>query len=288
MKFLDIERTLKKKHKEIRNSFSKLDNSTKQSEYNWKYRGDGGGKSIEVNSGKIIEKAAINFSSIQGNILPKSALAKKLQIKKSKFKATGISVVVHPENPHVPCSHLNVRYFYINRDLWWFGGGFDLTPYFPYKDDVKLWHTLAKNVCDKHDKAFYKKFSKLCDDYFYLPHRNEKRGIGGIFFDNLNNLEMSKHLDFIVDVVDGYLDAYNQIVKKRSITKYSQIQKEFQLYRRGRYVEFNLLYDRGTTFGLQSGGRAESILMSLPPNVKWAATRDKKFDKFENNLMKFI
>ena len=288
LKFLDVEKRLIIKHKEIERSFMSLDKKITKNASRWKYRKEGGGVSVELINGGIIEKAAINFSSISGDILPKSALSKKLKINKSKFNATGISVVIHPRNPFVPCSHLNVRYFYINPKLWWFGGGYDLTPYFPYKADIDLWHFNAKKMCDRHNKNYYKKFKKQCDNYFYLSHRKEKRGVGGIFFDNLNDLSKEEHCNFIIDVINSYIDSYFQIISKRHKKKFTKMQKEFQLYRRGRYVEFNLLYDRGTMFGLQSGGRAESILMSLPPNVKWLATKPKQFTTFERNLTKVL
>ena len=288
MKFLDIEKKLKAKHKEIARIFTSQDKKVTKNSTTWKYHEEGGGVSTELLNGKIIEKAAINFSSITGTILPKSALSKKLRVNKSKFHATGISIVVHPDNPHVPCSHLNVRHFYVNPKIWWFGGGYDLTPYFPFQDDITLWHSNARKMCDKHDKSYYKKFKKQCDEYFYLPHRNERRGVGGIFFDNLNNLSKEKHCNFIIDVLDSYVNSYIQIITRRHKSRFTKSQKDFQLYRRGRYVEFNLLYDRGTTFGLQSGGRAESILMSLPPIVKWSASKSKQFKSFEKNLLKYI
>ena len=206
-----------------------------------------------------------------------------------KFLATGISVVIHPLNPFVPCSHLNVRYFETDRkDRWWFGGGYDLTPYFVYKDDVKLWHANTEKMCDKYDTNYYTKFSKQCDDYFYLKHRKEKRGVGGIFYDNLHNKDKYFYKDFSQDVCLTYLKSYLKIISKRHTKKYTDMHKEFQHLRRGRYVEFNLLYDRGTIFGLQSDGRADSILMSMPPSVSWKTSNNIKMKEYERKLKKFL
>ena len=269
MNFLDIEKKLKTKHKEIRRIFTSQDRKVTKNSTRWKYHEEGGGVSTELLNGKIIEKAAINFSSITGTILPKSALSKKLRVNKSKFHATGISIVVHPDNPHVPCSHLNVRHFYVNPKIWWFGGGYDLTPYFPFQDDITLWHSNARKMCDKHDKSYYKKFKKQCDEYFYLPHRDEPRGEGGIFFDHLNNNDFKRDFDFIHDFGEDILKTICSIIENRKDKTWSQEEKDIQLYKRGRYVEFNLLWDRGTLFGLKTGGSTEAILMSMPPTAKW-------------------
>ena len=233
----------------------------------------------------------INFSSIEGSVLPNSALSKRIKGNISEFLATGISVVIHPVNPFVPCSHLNVRFFNTNSKLkknWWFGGGYDLTPYFINESDINLWHKNTKKMCDKHDKKYYKDFKSKCDNYFSIKHRNEKRGVGGIFFDNLNLNEISHYLSFVNDVVETYLSSYMDIVQKRSKKKFNESHKNFQLYRRGRYVEFNLVYDRGTLFGLQSGGRADSILMSLPPMVSWSSLKSKTLLKYEKDLLKYL
>ena len=287
--FLSIEKVFRNLHKEIMVSFSSLDSTSILNKTRWKHKPGGGGLSCEISNGKIIEKGMVNFSSIEGKVLPNSALAKKTNNSIKRFLATGVSVVIHPCNPFVPCSHLNVRYFETDKkDQWWFGGGFDLTPYFIYKDDIKSWHNNTKKMCDKYDKGFYKKFAKQCDEYFYLKHRNERRGIGGIFFDNLHLRDKDFYKIFTLDVGKTYLNSYLEIIKKRHKKKYNNVHKEFQCIRRGRYVEFNLLYDRGTIFGLQSGGRADSILMSMPPNVKWHTNKKNKIVEYEKKLMQFL
>tara|TARA_B100000927_G_scaffold284587_1_gene273675 strand:- start:1076 stop:1945 length:870 start_codon:yes stop_codon:yes gene_type:complete len=288
MSYKDAEKIFKRLHSKAVKAFKSLDENIKVNRSNWKYKEKGGGQSVELSYGKVIEKGAVNFSSISGRIIPGSALSTKIKTKTKSFSATGVSIVIHPENPFVPCSHLNIRYFELGDKSWWVGGGFDLTPYFPFAEDVNYWHKNAKKITDELDKKLYKKFKKDCDEYFYLKHRNEKRGVGGIFFDNLNELPKEDYFTYLSNVMDTYLNSYSQIVEDRKHSKYGKKHKEFQLFRRGRYVEFNLLYDRGTVFGLQSGGRAESILMSLPPNVKWSSNKDKIFKKFEQNLRKFI
>tara|TARA_B100001564_G_scaffold305102_1_gene273928 strand:- start:551 stop:1435 length:885 start_codon:yes stop_codon:yes gene_type:complete len=287
--FLSVEKIFRNLHKKIMLSFSCLDGKSVLNKTRWRHKSGGGGLSCEISNGKIIEKGMVNFSSIEGKVLPNSALAKKTNNSIKKFLATGVSVVIHPCNPFVPCSHLNVRYFETDKkDQWWFGGGFDLTPYFIYEDDVKIWHSNTKDMCDKYDKGFYKKFAKQCDEYFYLKHRNERRGIGGIFFDNLHSKDKEFYKGFTLDVGKTYLTNYLEIINKRHKKKYNNIHKEFQCIRRGRYVEFNLLYDRGTIFGLQSGGRADSILMSMPPNVKWYTNKKNKIMEYEKKLIQFL
>lgn len=289
--FIEIEVLFKKLHKDIINGFLSLDQKASIQKTRWKYKSGGGGLSCELSGGKIIEKGMVNFSAIEGLVLPNSALAKKIKGDVKNFLATGISIVIHPDNPFVPCSHFNIRYFETDnksKNNWWFGGGFDLTPYFVYPEDIKSWHQSAKTVCDKYKKTFYKDFSKQCDEYFYNKHRNEKRGVGGLFFDNLNTQNKNFYKDFVLDTGITYLKSYENIIKKRTKKKYSKEHKTFQLIRRGRYVEFNLLYDRGTIFGLQSGGRAESILMSMPPSVIWTGKRGIKLNKFEKDLKKYL
>ena len=287
--FLLIENIFKKLQNNILNSFLNIDNQAKSDNTRWRYKHGGGGLSCEVFNGKVIEKGMVNFSSIRGDVLPNSALSKKSNSSIKKFLATGISVVIHPLNPFVPCSHLNVRYFETDKkDQWWFGGGYDLTPYFVYKDDVKLWHNNTKMMCDKYNKNYYTKFSKQCDEYFYLKHRKEKRGVGGIFYDNLRNKDKYFYKDFSQDVCLTYLKSYLEIIRKRHTKKYTNTHKEFQRLRRGRYVEFNLLYDRGTIFGLQSDGRADSILMSMPPSVSWKTSNKIKMKEYERKLKKFL
>ena len=288
-------KNIEKEFKKIQNKFIKtllnFDKKSKNVITNWKHHSGGGGVSCEIYGGNIFEKAMINFSSIEGSVLPNSALSKRIKGNISKFLATGVSVVIHPTNPFVPCSHLNVRFFNTNSKLkknWWFGGGYDLTPYFINENDINLWHKNTKKMCDKHDKKYYKDFKSKCDNYFSIKHRNEKRGVGGIFFDNLNLKEISHYLSFINDVGETYLSNYMNIIQKRSKKKFNENHKNFQLYRRGRYVEFNLVYDRGTLFGLQSGGRADSILMSLPPMVSWSSLKSKTLLKYEKNLLKYL
>jgi len=287
-----IEGCFKNIHKKIVASLSKLSTSSKRLTTNWKYKTGGGGKSCKIFDKEIFEQGAVNFSSIKGKILPNSALKEKFPKNVKSFHAIGVSVVIHPHNPFVPCSHLNVRFFTLknknNSSSWWYGGGYDLTPYFPYKKDINLWHKNTKDMCDRYNHNFYKKFTNACDDYFFLKHRKEKRGVGGIFFDELNTKDKFYYLGFIDDVASTFLSSYIEIIKNRSLKKFTKIHKDFQLYRRGRYVEFNLLYDRGTLFGLQSGGRIDSILMSLPPQVSWNIRKTQAIKKYERNLLRFI
>ena len=287
-----IENTFNKIHKKLVKGFSNLSPNSKSIITNWKYKTGGGGKSCRIEDKQILEQGAVNFSSIKGKVLPGSAFAGKFSKDIISFHAIGVSVVIHPHNPFVPCSHLNVRFFTLKNkngsNTWWFGGGYDLTPYFPYKEDIKLWHKNAEELCGRYDANYYKKFKKECDDYFFIKHRNEKRGVGGIFFDDLNTKDKSHYLEFINDVSSTFLSSYITIVKQRKTKKFTKTHKSFQLYRRGRYVEFNLIYDRGTLFGLQSGGRVESILMSLPPQASWNIKKTNLFEKYEKNLLKFI
>ena len=231
------------------------------------------GSSRVMQEGKIFEQAGINFSNVAGNALPASATAHRPELAGRSFSAIGISLVIHPWNPYVPTSHANLRFFIAEKEneqpVWWFGGGFDLTPYYGNDDDCHHWHSVAKQACYPFGEAIYPRFKQWCDDYFYLKHRKEPRGIGGLFFDDLNEWGFEKCFAFAQSVGDNYLAAYLPIVKRRKGLQYGERERDFQLYRRGRYVEFNLIYDRGTLFGLQSGGRTESILMSLPPLVKW-------------------
>ena len=219
------------------------------------------------------EKAGINFSDVLGNQLPTSATAKRPQLTGVNFRAMGVSLVVHPSNPHVPTTHMNVRYFYAEpkdcEPIWWFGGGFDLTPYYGQREDAIHWHQTARTACQAFGDEHYLKFKQICDEYFYLPHRQEPRGIGGIFFDDYAEGGFEEAFAFMQSVGDHFLPAYQPIVARRKAKDYTEAQRQFQLYRRGRYAEFNLIYDRGTHFGLQSNGRTESILMSLPPLVRW-------------------
>ncbi|MBT3059222.1 MAG: oxygen-dependent coproporphyrinogen oxidase [gamma proteobacterium symbiont of Ctena orbiculata] len=233
----------------------------------------GGGISAVLQEGGVFEQAGVNFSHVTGSRLPASATAQRPELAGRAFEAMGVSLVIHPENPYVPTSHANVRFFIAEEagqaPVWWFGGGFDLTPYYGDDEDCRHWHKMAKLACEPFGEGVYEKYKAWCDDYFYLKHRQEPRGIGGLFFDDLNEWGFERTFDFMQSVGDHYLLAYMPIVKRRRDNPYGERERNFQLYRRGRYVEFNLVYDRGTLFGLQSGGRTESILMSLPPLVRW-------------------
>ena len=239
----------------------------------WDREAGGGGRSRVMEEGKIFEKAGINFSHVFGDGLPASATAHRPELAGRSFQAMGVSLVIHPRNPYIPTSHANVRFFIAEKEgadpVWWFGGGFDMTPYYGFEEDCIHWHQTAKAACEPFGEGVYQKYKKWCDEYFYLKHRNEPRGIGGLFFDDLNEWGFEKSFDFMQSVGNSYIKAYRPIVAKRKDTKYGEAERDFQLYRRGRYVEFNLVYDRGTLFGLQTGGRTESILMSLPSLVRW-------------------
>lgn len=233
----------------------------------------GDGRTRVLTEGQVFEQAGINFSHVQGASLPPSASASRPALAGAAFEALGVSLVIHPRNPFVPTSHANVRFFQATpangEPVWWFGGGFDLTPYYPNDDDCLHWHRTAKAACAPFGDDVYPRYKSWCDRYFYLKHRDETRGIGGLFFDDLCTGDLDLDFAFMRSVGDHYLPAYRPIVQARKHTAYGERERDFQLYRRGRYVEFNLVYDRGTVFGLQSGGRTESILMSLPPLVKW-------------------
>lgn len=239
----------------------------------WQREEGGGGRTRVISNGAVFEQGGINFSHVFGASLPVSATAQRPELANSRFQALGVSLVIHPRNPYVPTSHANVRFFIAEKPnqeaVWWFGGGFDLTPYYAFEEDAIHWHKTAKTACDPFGEDVYSRYKAWCDEYFFLKHRNEARGVGGLFFDDLNEWGFEKCFAFMRSVGDHYSLAYLPIVKKRKGTPHGEREREFQLYRRGRYVEFNLIYDRGTLFGLQSGGRTESILMSLPPVVKW-------------------
>ena len=239
----------------------------------WQRPEGGGGESRVLREGAVFEQAGINFSHVLGGRLPASATAQRPELAGASFEATGVSLVVHPRNPYVPTSHANVRFFMASRDgepaAWWFGGGFDLTPFYPFDEDVQHWHRTSRAACAAFGDDVYAKYKDWCDRYFFLQHRNETRGVGGLFFDDMSAGGFDKCFAFMRSVGDHYVDAFLPIVARRKDTPYGERERNFQLYRRGRYVEFNLVYDRGTVFGLQSGGRIESILMSLPPLVRW-------------------
>lgn len=233
----------------------------------------GGGITRVISDGNIIEQGGVNFSHVTGESLPPSATAHRPDLVGRAFEAMGLSLVIHPLNPYIPTSHMNVRFFIAEREdeppIWWFGGGFDLTPYYGDDQDCKHWHQTAYDACQGFGEECYPRFKQWCDDYFYLRHRNEPRGIGGLFFDDLNEWDFATCFRFMQSVGNHYIPAYLPIIQRQKDHPYDEPQRDFQLYRRGRYVEFNLVFDRGTLFGLQSGGRTESILMSLPPLVKW-------------------
>lgn len=233
----------------------------------------GGGRSRVLVDGSAIEKGGVNFSHVFGDQLPASATQNRPELAGRSFEAMGVSLVIHPHNPHVPTSHANVRFFIAEKEgadpVWWFGGGYDLTPYYGNDEDCTHWHSTAKAACDSFSVDFYPRFKGWCDEYFYLKHRGEPRGAGGLFFDDFNELGFEQSFAFMRSVGDSFIKAYLPIMQRRRHIEFGETQRQFQLYRRGRYVEFNLVYDRGTLFGLQTGGRTESILMSLPPLVRW-------------------
>lgn len=245
----------------------------------WQHKAGGGGSSRIFSNGAVFEQVGVNFSHVHGLTLPASATAQRPELAGYGFQALGVSLVIHPYNPYVPTSHANIRFFVAHPNpaltngrepsVWWFGGGFDLTPYYGFEEDVVHWHRVAKAACDPFGEEVYTRYKEECDKYFFIKHRNEPRGVGGLFFDDLNEWGFETSFAFVQSVADHYLPAYQPIVNRRKTIQYGERERDFQLYRRGRYVEFNLVYDRGTLFGLQSGGRIESILMSLPPLVKW-------------------
>ena len=249
---------------------------------------NGQGRTRILQKGLLFEQAGVNFSHVEGSSLPAAASARHPELAGSPFQAMGVSLVIHPENPFVPTSHMNVRFFYAHtndRPIWWFGGGFDLTPYYGYLEDAIHWHTTAKAAVDPFGSNLYPTLKKACDDYFFIKHRNEQRGIGGLFFDDYSEGGFETAFALTRSVGNHFLPAYLPIVSKRRAQAFSSDQRSFQLYRRGRYVEFNLVYDRGTLFGLQSGGRTESILMSLPPKVTWQYDRKDDPGSTEQTLV---
>jgi len=239
----------------------------------WEHAHGGGGRTRVLRDGAVFEQAGVNFSYVKGDALPAAASAQRPELVGRAFEALGVSLVIHPRNPFVPTSHMNVRFFIATKKdtdpVWWFGGGLDLTPYYPFSEDAQTWHRVARDACSEFGDDVYPRYKKWCDEYFFLKHRGETRGVGGLFFDDLNEWGFEKCFAFLRSIGDLYLSVYLPIVERRKDTEYGEREREWQLYRRGRYVEFNLVYDRGTLFGLQSGGRTESILMSLPPLVAW-------------------
>ena len=272
-----------KNSQSVRNYFLELQNKITEKlqeqetvsflEDQWNRKEGGGGQSRILENGVIFEKAGINFSDVHGQQLPTSATEKRPNLENASFRAMGISLVFHPRNPFVPTCHMNLRYFSVLKKdeeiAWWFGGGYDLTPYYGFEEDAIHWHSTARDACKPFGENIYSKFKQSCDRYFYLPHRKEPRGIGGVFFDDYNEIDFDHSFALTQSIGNSFLPAYIPILEKRKDTPFGDKHKSFQHYRRGRYVEFNLIYDRGTLFGLQSNGRTESILMSLPPQVNW-------------------
>jgi len=254
-------------------SIEKLDGQAEFVEEAWDRPEGGGGATRVLSEGAVFEKAGVNFSHVMGDNLPGSATAGRPQLAGRSFQAMGVSLVIHPRNPYVPTSHANIRLFVAEKagesPVWWMGGGFDLTPYYGFAEDAIHWHRVAKGACDPFGEDVYSEYKAWCDEYFFLKHRGESRGVGGLFFDDLNEWGFDKTFDFLQSVGNAYLGAYIPIVERRKDQPWGERERQWQLYRRGRYVEFNLVYDRGTLFGLQSNGRTESILMSLPPLVRW-------------------
>jgi len=269
----DVKNYLQNLQNKICITLEKEDGNAKFHEDQWHHQSGGGGCSRVLSFGDVFEQAGVNFSHVIGQQLPKAASVNRPELAGRHFQATGVSLVIHPCNPYVPTAHANVRFFIAEKEnaepVWWFGGGYDLTPYYGFDEDCQHWHRTAKAACDPFGEDIYPRFKEWCDQYFYLKHRQEPRGIGGLFFDDINDWQFDRCFAFLKSVGDSFLTAYLPIVQRRKQMPYGERERNFQLYRRGRYVEFNLVYDRGTLFGLQSGGRTESILMSLPPEVHW-------------------
>lgn len=255
------------------NALAKADGKAAFIEDAWQRDGGGGGRSRVIKHGALFEQGGVNFSEVHGLALPPSASAHRPELAGAPWSAFGVSLVLHPHNPYVPTTHMNVRYFEARpantAPVWWFGGGFDLTPFYPFDDDIRHWHQVARDACTPFGESVYAEHKAWCDRYFHLKHRNEARGVGGLFFDDLNAWDFQRCFAYTRAVGDAFLDAYLPITERRRDTPWGERERDFQCYRRGRYVEFNLVWDRGTLFGLQSGGRTESILMSLPPQVRF-------------------
>ena len=258
----------------------------------WQREQGGGGRTRVMTDGAVFEKGGVNFSHVYGASLPPSATAARPSLAGRSFNAMGVSWVLHPHNPHIPTTHGNVRFFIAEAPdespVWWFGGGFDLTPYYPYEEDVRHWHRVAHDACAPFGDTVYRDYKRWCDTYFFLKHRNETRGVGGLFFDDVNEGGFERCFALQQAVGDAFLDAYLPIVERRRDTPYGERERAFQAYRRGRYVEFNLVYDRGTLFGLQSGGRTESILMSMPPMAEWRYAWTPEPDSVEARLSDYL
>jgi coproporphyrinogen III oxidase len=271
----DVAHWLRSWQDELCNFFEQYEPEKRFLEDTWDYAEKGGGRSRVLQRGCVFEQAGVNFSRIFGKSLPEAASKTRTHLVNTPFQAMGVSLVIHPDTPMIPTTHANLRLFVADKnhspDLphWWFGGGFDLTPYYAFSEDCVFWHECAQAACDTLSPRAYGEFKAWCDRYFYLPHRKEQRGIGGIFFDDLIDPDFSTCFSFIRAIGKYFIKGYETICNRRKDVNFTPEQKEFQLYRRGRYTEFNLLYDRGTLFGLESGGRTESILMSMPPRLRF-------------------
>jgi coproporphyrinogen III oxidase len=268
-----VSKYLKNLQDNICQSLSEIDGSAFIEDAWQHHSGSGGGRTRVLSGGSVIEKGGVNFSHVMGDKLPPAATLKRPELAGKPFEAMGVSLVMHPRNPFAPTSHMNVRFFVAGAEteepIWWFGGGFDMTPYYGFDEDAVHWHKVALDACAPFGDEVYPKYKKWCDDYFHLPHRQEQRGIGGLFFDDLNKPGFEQSFALMQSIGDHFVNAYAPILSRRKDTEYAQKHRDWQLLRRGRYVEFNLVFDRGTLFGLQSGGRTESILMSMPPMVAW-------------------
>jgi coproporphyrinogen III oxidase len=282
---------LRKLHDQITDGIEQADGAHFRCDA-WKRPEGGGGESRVLTQGNLFEQAGINFSHVVGNKLPPSATAQRPELAGASWTATGISLVFHPRNPYVPTTHANVRFFMAEKPgmapVWWFGGGFDLTPFYPFDEDVLHWHRVAQQACEPFGPDVYARYKSDCDAYFFLKHRNETRGIGGLFFDDLSHWGFERSFAFQQSVGDHLLQAYLPILERRKDIAYGERERQFQLYRRGRYVEFNLVYDRGTLFGLQSNGRTESILMSMPPLARWEYDYKPAADSAEAKLYDYL
>ncbi len=274
MDYGQVESWMRKLQGRLCTDFSDVSGDTRWHEDAWKRPEGGGGLTRVLENGVVIEKAAVNFSTVSGESLPAAASAARPGIGGRSFRATGVSVIVHPRNPYVPTSHFNLRFFCAEKPgaapVWWFGGGFDLTPYYGFEEDCVHWHRTARAACTRFGDDVYPRFKRWCDEYFFIRHRDEARGIGGLFFDDFDaGGDFARAFAFARSIGEHYPQAYLPIVERRMHTARAERERSFQRYRRGRYVEFNLVYDRGTLFGLQSKGRIESILASMPPQAHW-------------------
>lgn len=269
----EVKQYLQQLQQRLCEGLSALDGQASFASDSWVREAGGGGCSRVLRDGAVFEQAGVNFSHVMGAQMPAAASAARAQLAGCSYQAMGVSLVIHPRNPYIPTSHANVRFFIAEKPgqqaVWWFGGGYDLTPYYGFEQDCRDWHACARQACAPFGEEVYPRYKQWCDEYFFIKHRNEPRGIGGLFFDDLNDWGFERSFAFMRAVGDSYLPAYAPIVKRRRDMAFGERERDFQLYRRGRYVEFNLVQDRGTIFGLQSGGRTESILMSLPPLVRW-------------------